>query len=128
MGDQKSKEMSLFRQRLPKKSVKAYTTVLKGSLGNTQLISIKAQNPYCAPSQVFAVQWRHSTVQILSFYLSALSHALLSFFVFFGETAEYSKCQCCRVKMGESGGGGGGNNPQPSSPRRRKNSWSTWGK
>ena len=42
-----------------KKNVKACATIPKGSLGNTQQISIKAQNPYCPPSQVFAVRSRY---------------------------------------------------------------------
>ena len=39
--------LQLFRQRLSKKSVKAYATIPKGSLGNTQYILIRALNRFC---------------------------------------------------------------------------------
>ena len=37
--------------KVVQKSVKGYETMPKGSLGNTQYISIKTQNPYCPPGK-----------------------------------------------------------------------------
>ena len=48
----------------------------KDSLGNTQQISIKAQNPYCPPSQVFAIRSRElffQTQLVLMFFYNFMA-------------------------------------------------------